>query len=203
MLFPSSLLISSDISSVNPFLLELGHTSVVNNPDILLINEYTIENIRNINIFLSISPYNHSSKVIIIPDAHLLNLDSQNTLLKNLEEPGTNNYFFLLTPRPNSLINTILSRCHLIKVNKNNTTTANILKFPTSIDQSLLASDLLPKDKTELSNYLNDQIFLYQQQLATNPEEKTAQIINRLIKATQMITANIDTKSVSDFLLLS
>jgi len=204
MLFPSTLLVSNNLSTIDPLLASLDHKSITNNPDILLIEEYTVENIRSINNFLSRSPYNHSSKIVIIPQAELLNIDSQNTLLKNLEEPGDNNYFILLTTRPNSLISTILSRCQIIHPhNSTKTTDYPLLSFPTSVFESILLSDTLPKEKLEFLNYLNTQISLYQQLLIASPNSQNSKIINKLIKAILMVNANIDTKSVTDFLLLS
>lgn len=204
MLFPSTLVVGSNFTSINQMLANLGHQSITNNPDIYLISEYTVENIRSINNFLSLAPYNHQTKIVIIPNAELLNLESQNTLLKNLEEPGINNYFILLTAYPNSLISTILSRCQIIRL-KDTTSKSDIpiLRFPKLVGESLLLSETLPKDKNEFLIFLNNQISLYQQQLISQPNSQTSLIINKLIKATKMVKANVDLKSTADFLLLS
>jgi hypothetical protein len=205
MLFPSTLIISENLDSISQILVDLGHTSILNDPDIYQIFEYTVENIRTINNFLSRSPYSHQNKIVIIPSAHLLNLESQNTLLKNLEEPGEGNYFILQTSRPNSLISTILSRCHIIRSSYGTVSNRSlpILNFPNTIPQSLVLADTLPHDKTDLQNYLNDQIYLYQQQLIVTPNLATSKIINKLLKALALLDANVDCKSTIDFLLLS
>jgi len=203
MLFPSTLVVSDNLDSITPILKNLGHFSVENNPDVFLVSEYSIDHIRTINNFLSLSPYSHTSKIVVIPQAHLLNIESQNTLLKNLEEPGANNYFILITTRPNALISTILSRCQIIKDQPAKSLLPAILKFPKSIAECLSLSETLPKDKVELLTYLNQQIELYQQELIKDPSATNSRLINKLIKATQMLPANIDPKSVTDFLLLS
>ena len=73
-----------------------------------------IEQIRDINVFLSKKSIYPTKKFILIEDAHLLNESSSNCLLKTLEEP-TNGVFILLTARVNLLLDTIISRCQIIK----------------------------------------------------------------------------------------
>ena len=73
-----------------------------------------IEQIRNIKVFLSKKSIQSTKKFILIDNAHLLNESSSNCLLKTLEEP-TNGVFILLTSRLNLLLDTIISRCQIIK----------------------------------------------------------------------------------------
>jgi len=73
-----------------------------------------IEQIRNIKVFLSKKSIQSTKKFILIKNAHLLNESSSNCLLKTLEEP-TNGVFILLTSRLNLLLDTILSRCQIIR----------------------------------------------------------------------------------------
>ena len=55
------------------------------------------------------------SRVIIIDDAHKLNIQAANRLLKTLEEPPANTYFILITPQDSALPITIRSRCQLVR----------------------------------------------------------------------------------------
>ena len=73
-----------------------------------------IEQIRNIKVFLSKKSIQSTRKFILIENAHLLNESSSNCLLKTLEEPS-NGVFILLTSRLNLLLDTIISRCQIIK----------------------------------------------------------------------------------------
>tara|TARA_Y100000589_G_C27130589_1_gene620408 strand:+ start:128 stop:1087 length:960 start_codon:yes stop_codon:yes gene_type:complete len=75
-----------------------------------------IEQIRNINLFLSKKSIQSTKKFILINEAHLLNESSSNCLLKTLEEP-TNGVFILLTSKLNLLLDTIVSRCQIIRFN--------------------------------------------------------------------------------------
>jgi len=73
-----------------------------------------IEQIRNLKTFLGRKSIESGVKIILIDDAHLLNEAASNCLLKTLEEP-TNGIFILLTSKVNLLLDTILSRCQLIR----------------------------------------------------------------------------------------
>jgi len=73
-----------------------------------------IAQIRNIKTFLSQKSINAEKKIVLIIDAHLLNEAASNCLLKTLEEPS-NGIFILLTSKLNLLLDTIISRCQIIR----------------------------------------------------------------------------------------
>ena len=73
-----------------------------------------IEQIRNLKTFLGQKSIESGRKIVLIDDAHLLNEAASNCLLKTLEEPA-NGIFILLTSRLNLLLDTIISRCQLIR----------------------------------------------------------------------------------------
>ncbi|KGG01259.1 MULTISPECIES: DNA polymerase III subunit delta' [Prochlorococcus] len=73
-----------------------------------------IAQIRNIKTFLSQKSINSEKKIVLITDAHLLNEAASNCLLKTLEEPS-NGIFILLTSKLNLLLDTIISRCQIIR----------------------------------------------------------------------------------------
>ena len=70
-----------------------------------------ISSIRDINKFLSMNYSDIKYRIILISDAHLMNEEAQNALLKNLEEPPEGIIFILCTPYPDLLRETIRSRC--------------------------------------------------------------------------------------------
>ncbi|MDC3092051.1 DNA polymerase III subunit delta' [Prochlorococcus sp. AH-716-M18] len=73
-----------------------------------------VAQIRNIKAFLSQKSINSEKKIVLIIDAHLLNEAASNCLLKTLEEPS-NGIFILLTSKLNLLLDTIISRCQMIR----------------------------------------------------------------------------------------
>jgi len=73
-----------------------------------------IAQIRNIKNFLSQKSIMSEKKIVLIIDAHLLNEAASNCLLKTLEEPS-NGIFILLTSKLNLLLDTIISRCQIVR----------------------------------------------------------------------------------------
>ncbi len=73
-----------------------------------------ISQIRNIKTFLGQKSINSEKKIVLIIDAHLLNEAASNCLLKTLEEPS-NGIFILLTSKLNLLLDTIISRCQILR----------------------------------------------------------------------------------------
>ncbi|MFH0733887.1 MAG: hypothetical protein V1773_05235 [bacterium] len=70
-----------------------------------------ISSIREINQFTSLMFDDLNYRLIAIIDAHLMSTESQNALLKNLEEPPEGIIFILFTTDDNLLLSTIRSRC--------------------------------------------------------------------------------------------
>ncbi|PJA97068.1 MAG: hypothetical protein CO129_03355 [Ignavibacteriales bacterium CG_4_9_14_3_um_filter_34_10] len=74
-----------------------------------------IEQIRNINKYLSLNFPEIPFRVIIIEHADLMTEQAQNSLLKNLEEPPPGFIFVLISTNPERLLPTIRSRCQVVK----------------------------------------------------------------------------------------
>jgi len=78
-----------------------------------------IEKIRNLLLFLNKTTYQKNLKIILIDDAEYLNVNSSNALLKAIEEPRENTYFFIINNESKQILNTIKSRCVNFKINFN------------------------------------------------------------------------------------
>jgi len=78
-----------------------------------------IEKIRELKKTLQLKPYFEKSyKVAVINDAHSIAQEGFNALLKLLEEPPKKSVLVLVTPYPEALPNTIISRMQNIKFSK-------------------------------------------------------------------------------------
>ena len=71
----------------------------------------SIDDIRNLQSYCSLSIADGGRRVIIIDTADDLNSNSCNALLKLLEEPPKNTLFLLISHQPNLLLPTLQSRC--------------------------------------------------------------------------------------------
>ncbi len=212
-LFPSTLIIGKSKDSINQKIDQicatLDHQFNQNNPDILLIDEnsgWGIDQVRQINSFLSQKPFSHQNKVIIILEAQNLNNESQNALLKNLEEPGENNYIILSTNKTKSILQTIISRCQTVKLagaRHDSHKNKKQIEITGNLTKDLTLSEKLGKNKEEILPMLENELYLYQQELIQKPNLKTKETIEKIIKAIQMINANVDPKSALDYIFLS
>ncbi len=78
-------------------------------------NTIKINSIRDIKKFISVDYHDIPYRFIFILDAHLMNEQAQNALLKSLEEPPEGLVFILITNNVDLLLPTIQSRCWQIK----------------------------------------------------------------------------------------
>lgn len=91
------------------------------NPDITQITvledkqEISIEQIRELKRYLSLSPHSSPCKAAIIENAEKMTSEAANALLKTLEEPKGNTVLILITNVPSALLDTIISRCEEIR----------------------------------------------------------------------------------------
>lgn len=76
-----------------------------------------IARIREVLDILAMKPYEARLRVVIISDAHAMNLEAGNALLKILEEPPEHTILILTASGIADLLPTIVSRCRLIRFN--------------------------------------------------------------------------------------
>lgn len=74
-----------------------------------------VDTIRDLEREAHFRPYEAPARIFIIDDAHKMNEAASNALLKTLEEPAETTYLFLVTSRPEKLLQTILSRCQMLR----------------------------------------------------------------------------------------
>ena len=78
-----------------------------------------IDQIRNFFKFNNKSAYLKNLKIVLLDNAEFLNTNSANALLKVLEEPSNNTFFFIIHNSNTKILNTIISRCIQFKINFN------------------------------------------------------------------------------------
>jgi len=87
-------------------------------PNVFLIEaegeQIKVDQIRRIVAEFARTSLEDAPRVYIVNDAHKLNPEAGNTLLKTLEEPGSDIYAILVTDSFNALLKTIVSRSQVI-----------------------------------------------------------------------------------------
>ena len=89
-------------------------------PDIVVVapNEkgtITVEMAREVIGQASYRPFEARRRVVLIDEADSLQPSAQNAFLKTLEEPPPSSMFVLITSRPDSLLETVRSRCPRVR----------------------------------------------------------------------------------------
>jgi DNA polymerase-3 subunit delta' len=105
--------------------------------------DITLDSLEGLSSFLHLSPTNDKPRFILINPADGMNVNTQNAVLKILEEPPKNTYFILLSDSIASLLPTIRSRCMAV-----------VLEPLSAIEMQKALSDLLPQcDLNEIESY--------------------------------------------------
>ena len=121
-----------------------------------------IDQIREIIKFKNQSSFNNKSRFIIIDGIERLNINSSNALLKSLEEPNANVYFFLISNSEINILDTIKSRCLLYKIDLKFNDTKLIVdnyfdeKIYDKINDNLKTYYSTPKFLISLINFLKE-----------------------------------------------
>ena len=114
-----------------------------------ILENIKIEKIRQLKDILYKSPLYNKKRFIIIDGIEKFNINSLNALLKIIEEPTNNNYFFLINNKTELLLETIKSRCIEFKI--------------------LITENNRKKNISLLSDYYNQQITLDEDLVKTSP----------------------------------
>ena len=135
-------------------------------PNIFLIEPIS-ESIRKDQINSMIHEGHMSSitdkaRIYIIKDAEKMNRASSNTLLKTLEEPSNDNYIILLCSNINTLLETIVSRCQIIRFKPINKLQVEdlLMKKDIESDKAFLLSELFSSFDEAYDFYNNSNAYL-------------------------------------------
>ena len=83
-----------------------------------LARNISVDQVREVGSFLSLTPALSPSRVVVIDTVDELETSGANALLKMLEEPPPNTLFFLVSHAPGRLLPTIRSRCRRLNFPK-------------------------------------------------------------------------------------
>jgi DNA polymerase-3 subunit delta' len=88
-------------------------------PDVGMVVPYNknilVDAIRDLEKEANFRPFEGRARFFIVDDADKMNDAASNALLKTLEEPSPSTYIVLVSSHPDSLLQTILSRCQIVR----------------------------------------------------------------------------------------
>ncbi len=202
----------TNLKDLKDFLVSLGLKKLENNPDFKSIGENSdlkIKDIRDLKLFLQKKSFSHPPRVVLIKNAQLLNPQSQNALLKILEEPPQSTFIILQTPQPQSLLETIRSRCQTIslesktavKINNKDKPLSDL--FGKSTLQRLSWAEEKAKTISDPKAYLDQQTHHLLKLLKNDPNPRNQLYLKTTTQALSFLNANLDFKTVLTWLTLN
>lgn len=145
-----------------------------NHPDVVWVRpassqKLKIDNVRTVIRQLYLKPYEGKYKVFIVEEADTLTEEAQNAFLKTLEEPPKNSVIILLASQKESLLETIISRCQIIKFllsSQKGETDLKIKNYLLNKDRiKLLAEFTQGMERQELDRFLNSLLIWFRDAL--------------------------------------
>lgn len=76
----------------------------------------SVDEVHRIQEIFILKSYENKSRILILWHAEKLGIPAANKLLKFLEEPPTDTYLILLCPQIEDLMDTIISRCQVVRI---------------------------------------------------------------------------------------
>src|SRR5438128_346208 len=115
----SFLIISTNKKQREEYALKICHEQNINQFDITIIEteqNLGIADVRNMQKKLFFKPLKSLQKAIVIFDSHTASIETQNAILKVLEEPPANTIIIVTAATGNVFLPTVLSRCKMISL---------------------------------------------------------------------------------------
>jgi DNA polymerase-3 subunit delta' len=100
------------------------------------------------------------------------NVESQNSLLKMLEEPRSNTYFFILIPSKNSILPTVLSRAQVFEYSKDIQLSEDTIRFISSTPAKRLELIKVMLDDLKAENITKQNIIEFMEEIECYIHEK-------------------------------
>ncbi len=133
-----------------------------------------IDDVRNLQKKIFLKPFRSTSKAVVIEAKCEMTIESQNALLKFLEEPPNNTIIIIVVEKIGQILPTILSRCrvivlmeHLIvsqeEINQYFNTLISLLS--SGIGDRLKIAQDFAKNKEEVITWIEKMIFAVREQL--------------------------------------
>jgi DNA polymerase III delta prime subunit len=165
-----------------------------------------IEDIRQIQRTIFLSPAGGNTKGILVRNSQSLTLPAQNAFLKLLEEPPAHALIVLQTPNSDLLLPTILSRCFVIESqpSKNPQPPQPFTQESLTEKEAMELAGEKGKTKEEALSFLASYIMARREKMKETGNREEASAIRSLQKAHTIIsTTNVSPRLVLENTLLN
>jgi DNA polymerase III delta prime subunit len=169
-----------------------------------------IEKTRALKKWMTIKPYNGKNKIAVIYNAHMLTVEAQNSILKELEEPNPGCFTILSTNNHNLLLPTVLSRCELIQdlSNYNDISGENLLELSKIEQFKYIESILTIKHKIvrneRIKKFIKDLLYELEKELLSDKNNFNIRRNIELAELTyKMITSNSSKRLALENLIIN
>ncbi len=211
----SFLIIGKPIEKAKNYAFDFCFKNKIDKLDISLIESEKAVGIAQVRDFqkrIFLKPYKSDQKAVILEASNGLTLESQNALLKVLEEPPKNTIIILLVESDESVLPTILSRCKIISLDKDNVEQKDLAEYEKILlslknagvgDRLRLAQDK-SKDKETALRFVEGLILSAENILKTSPSNESAGAIKLMQKTyTEIKSTNSNLRLAIENLVLS
>ena len=142
-----------------------------------------IDEIRDLRRKLSLKPYELNKRVFIIYEADKMTEEAQNAFLKTLEEPPLDSVLILISLNTQGLLDTITSRCNIIKFKKKKDLTEQFKRYEIidrflSYKEKEIENLFDVKSRRDFSSILEALISLYRDVLILKSSDDKSLLIN-------------------------
>lgn len=162
-----------------------------------------IEQAREIKEFLSLKPYQGNRRAVVLIGAENLTDAAQNALLKTLEEPPENTVLILGVTSEDQLLPTVLSRCRVINLRRDNQNSENFNKDIKNLLESPMEKRFQFIEKLDKKEeFLVALTAYYRDQLLKGDDRKSKNFLKDLIEAERWANQNVNIRAILEYLMI-
>ncbi len=211
----SLLIIGKPIEKAKNYAFDFCLKNKIDKIDITLIESEKAVGIALVRDFqkrIFLKPFKSDQKAVILEAGNGITLESQNALLKVLEEPPKNTIIILLVESDESVLPTILSRCKIISLDKDAVEQKDLAEYEKILlslknngvgDRLRLAEDH-SKTKEEALNFIEGLILAAENILQKNSNKEFLKAITLMQKTyTEIKSTNSNLRLAIENLLLN
>jgi DNA polymerase III delta prime subunit len=172
-----------------------------NNSDLLFLGEVKVgmQEVKQLIRHLSSKPFGNTPKSVVILNGHNLSPDSQNALLKTLEEPPEGAIIIIGTDSETRLLPTVLSRCQIIRL-KSARGTESEFDLEKILSSSTEERFEMIEKASNKDSFFEQLIHAYRERALVTG--KGTELLPELLEAQIWRESNVNVRTILEYLML-